>query len=54
MVCVHFSLIGCDPKVSHLVAEIAMSIADVMKGLWMWGGGLKDNLVDYSAKKKYF
>jgi len=33
MVGAYFSLIGYDPKVSHLLASIAISIADVMKGL---------------------
>jgi len=33
MVGAYFSLIGCNPKVSHLLAGIAISIADVMKGL---------------------
>jgi len=51
----YFSLIGYDPKVSHLLARIAISIADVMKGFWMWGGsGLKINFVDFSVKKSSF
>jgi len=51
----YFSLIGYDPKVSHLLARIAISIAHVMKGLWMWGGGgLTINLVDFSVKKTFF
>jgi len=55
MVGTYFSLIGYDPKVSHLLARIAITIADVMKGLWMWGGdGLKINFVDFSVKKKFF
>jgi len=33
MVCVDISLIGSDPKVAHLLAGIAMSIADEGKGL---------------------
>jgi hypothetical protein len=33
MVGAYFSLIGFDPKVSHLLARIAISIADVMKSL---------------------
>ena len=33
MVGEYFSLIGYDPKVSHLLARIAISIADVLKGL---------------------
>jgi len=33
MVCVDFFLIGFDPKDSHLLAGIAMSIADEGKGL---------------------
>ena len=33
MVGAYFSLIGYDPKVSHLLARITISIADVMKGL---------------------
>ena len=33
MLGVYFSLIGYDQKVSHLLARIAISIADVMKGL---------------------
>jgi len=33
MVCLDFSLIGSYPKVSHLLAGIAMSIADEGKGL---------------------
>ena len=47
MVCVYFSLNCYDPKVSHLLAGIAISVADVMKGLRVWGGGLKnDNILD--------
>jgi len=50
MVGAYLSLIGYDPKVSHLLASIAISIADVMKGLWMWGGGgLQNNFVDFSV-----
>ena len=53
MVGAYFSLIGYDRKVSHLLAGIAISIADVMKGLWMLGDcGLKNNFVDYSVRKK--
>ena len=37
MVCVDFSLIGYDPKVSLLLAVIANSFADDMKGLSVWG-----------------
>jgi len=49
----YFSFIGYDPKVSHLLARIAISIVDVMKGLGMWGGsGLKIYFVDFSVKKK--
>jgi len=33
MVSVDFSLIGSDPKVCQLLAGIAMSIADVRKGI---------------------
>ena len=33
MVCVDFSLIGYDPKVSLLLAVIADSLSDDMKGL---------------------
>ena len=33
VVCLDFSLIGSDPKVSHLLAGIAMSILDEGKGL---------------------
>ena len=33
MVGAYFSLIGYDRKVSHLLARIAISIADVIKGL---------------------
>ena len=33
MVGIYFPLIGYDLKVSHLLARIAISIADVMKGL---------------------
>jgi len=33
MVGAYFSLIGYDPKFSHLLARIAIPIADVMKGL---------------------
>jgi len=33
MVGAFFSLIGYDPEVSHLLARIAISIADIMKGL---------------------
>jgi len=33
MVCVDFSVIGSDPKASHLLAGIAMSIAYEGKGL---------------------
>jgi len=33
MVGAYFSVIGYDLKVSHLLAGIAISIADVMKGL---------------------
>ena len=55
MVGAYFSLIGYDLKVSLLLARIAISIADVMKGLWIWGGdGLKINFVDFSVKKKFF
>ena len=36
---VYFSLIGHVPKVSPLLAGIAISIADVTKGLRMWNGG---------------
>jgi len=50
MVCVDFSLIGSDPKVSHLLAEIAMFIADG-KGLWQWGGGLKTESTGYREEK---
>ena len=46
----NFSPIGYDPKVSLLLARIAISIADVMKGLWMWGGGgFKKFVVDFSV-----
>ena len=51
MVRVFFSVIRYDPKVSHLFARFAMPIANVMKGLSVWGGGLKNNLVDYREKK---
>jgi len=55
MVGAYFSLIGYDSKVSHLLAGIAIFIAHVMKGLWMWGGsGLKINFVDFSVKKEFF
>jgi len=55
MVGAYFSLIGYDPKVSLVLARIAISIADVMKGLWMWDGdGLKINFVDFSVKTKFF
>ena len=55
MVCVDFSLIGYDPKVSLLLAVIANSLADDMKGLWMWGGGgLKINFVDFTVQKSSF
>jgi len=53
MVCVALSLIGCDPKVSHLLAESPNAIAVHLKGLWQWGGGLKNDLVDYSARKEF-
>jgi len=36
MVCVDFSLIGYDPKVFHLLTEIAMSIADEGGREVMW------------------
>jgi len=53
MVGAYFSLIGYARKVSYLLARIAISIADVMKGLGMWGGsGLKIYFVDFSVKKK--
>jgi len=52
MACAYFSLIGCDRKVSHPLARITMSIDDVMTGLWMWGCGLKNSLVDYSLRKE--
>ena len=48
---VNFSLIGKDPKVSHLLAVIDMSIADVIKDIQVWVGGLTNNLVDYSVRK---
>jgi len=55
MVGVYFPLISYDLKVSQLLAGIAISIAEVMKGIWMWGGGgLKNNFVDYSVKKEFF
>ena len=55
MVGEYFSLIGYNLKVSHLLARIAISIADVMKGHGMWGGsGLKIYFVDFSVKKKFF
>jgi len=41
MVWAYFSLIGYDPKVSHLLAGIALSIADDMKGLWVWWCGFE-------------
>jgi len=41
MDCFDFTLIGSDPKVSHLLAEIAMSIAEEGKGFWEWKGHLK-------------
>ena len=41
MVCVEFYIIGYDPKVFHQSAKIAMSIADEVKDLCMWGGHLK-------------
>jgi len=55
MVCVDFSLIDSDPKVSHLLAGIAMPIANEGKCIWQWGegGGLKNDSVDYSVGKKY-
>ena len=54
MVGAYFSPIGYDPKVSLLLARIVISIADVMKGLWMWGGGgLKINFVDFSVFKNF-
>ena len=50
MVGAYFSLFGYDPKVSHLLARIAISIADVMKGLGMWGSsGLQIYFVDFSV-----
>ena len=49
-----FSLIGYDPEVSHLLAGIAMYIAEEGKCLWVWGGGLKINFVDFTVKKKFF
>jgi len=52
MVCVDLSPIGCDPTVSHLLAESLNAIAVHLKGLWQWGGGLKNAFVDYSAGKK--
>jgi len=59
MVGAYFSLIGYDLKVSHQLARIAISIADVMKGLSMWGGsgggsGLKISFVDFNVKKSSF
>jgi len=56
MVCVDFSSIGSesDPKVSHHLAGIAMSIADEGKGHSQWMGCLKNDSVDYSVRKKYF
>ena len=33
MVCVDFSLIGSDPKVSHLLAGIAMSVFLLLAGI---------------------
>jgi len=55
MVGEYFSLIGYNPKVSHLLARIAISIADVMKGHGMWGGsGKKIYFVDFSVKKSSF
>jgi hypothetical protein len=34
------------------LAGIAKSIADEGKGLWKWGGDLKNDCVDYSVRKK--
>ena len=34
ILCVDFSLVGSDPKVFHLLAGIAMSIADEGKGVF--------------------
>jgi len=51
MVCVDFSLIGCDPKVSLLSAGIGNSFADRRKGLCVWGGGLENDFVDNSIRK---
>ena len=52
MVCVGFSLMAYDPKVSHLLAGIAMSIADEEKDLWLCGDGLKNDCIDYSVRTK--
>jgi hypothetical protein len=42
MVCVAFSLIGCDPKVSLLLAGIDISLAEDRKeGVLRGMGGLK-------------
>jgi len=54
MVCVDFSHNVSDPKVSHLLAGIAVSIGDEGKSLWQWGGGLKTAFVDYSVREKIF
>jgi len=52
MVYLDFSLIGSDPKVSHLLAVIAMSIAEEGKGFWQWGGSFETDSVDYSVKRR--
>jgi len=52
MVCVDLSLFGYDPKVSFLLAGIAISLAVDRKGLWVWGGGLEQDFVVNSVSKK--
>jgi len=53
MICVDFSLIGYDPTMSLILAGSLNAIAVHLKGLWPWGGDLKNDSVDHSVRIKF-
>jgi len=48
---VRIFFISYDPTVALQLAWMVNTLADHMKCLWLLRGGLKNNFVDYSAKK---